>query len=330
MKRYFFHLLVIGLFLIASVSACKHEPVQGVNIESKIEIWVGETFILTPTFVPPNAYNKKVNWESSDINVAIVENGTVTGKAIGRATIKVVTVDGGKTATCYVNVIQPIEPEMVWVEGGTFMMGCSDDECEVNELPKHEVTISSFYIGRYEITQKEWVAAMGYNPSYSGASTGDEIPVHCISWDEIQVYISKLNAFTGKNYRLPTEAEWEFAARGGKKSKGYKYSGSNNVDMVAWYSSSYSRFPQPVGRKKPNELGIYDMSGNVFEFCNDSYGYYSDAPQIDPTGYGNGINEKVLRGGCWTSFAVDVRNSYRVHGLQEISWCSGGFRLVHP
>ena len=325
------------LLLLATMgTSCKKEPVQAIKIaDSKLFIYVEETVTVTPTFIPPNAHNKNVSWESDNPNVATVDNnGNVTGKALGRAEIKVITEDGGRTATCSVTVIQPIEPEeMIWVEGGTFMMGCNDDDddCLDYELPRHEVTVSGFYISKYVITQKEWVATMGFNPSYSGVFTGDNIPVHFIAWSETQEYISRLNAYTGKNYRLPTEAEWEYAARGGKEgiSNNYKYSGSNNADEVAWTTHNCN-YIQPVGKLKPNELGIYDMSGNICEYCSGSFGKYPDTPQINPTGYGTD-NSRIDRGGCWSNSEFFSRISRRGYGLfpdMPSAVCS--FRLVHP
>jgi formylglycine-generating enzyme required for sulfatase activity len=261
MKRKIFKFLAIAVLLTTAIIACK-KPVDGVNIDRDLLLLVGETAILIPSFIPPDAHNQKVSWESSDPSVATVDNGNVTGIKVGRAIITVKTEDGGRTAKCFVSVTQPIEPEMVWVEGGTFTMGCTDEQgedCYNDELPSHQITLSGFYIGKYEITQKEWVAAMGDNPSLKN---GDKIPVHCIGLGKVQEYINRLNAVTGKDYRLPTEAEWEYAARGGNKSEGYKYSGSNNVHEVAW-CDFISGGPFNVGTKKANELGIYDMSGNV-------------------------------------------------------------------
>jgi formylglycine-generating enzyme required for sulfatase activity len=322
--KIFIKFLAVALILIQVTTACKKESVQGVNLDSSIlYLFVDEKTTLTPSFVPPTAYNKKVIWESDDTNVASVENGKVTGKAMGKATITVITEDGGKKAKCIVYVLQPIEPKLVWVEGGTFTMGCTDDECIENELPSHEVTLSGFYIGKYVVTQKEWVATMGKNPSTF--IIGDSFPVHRVNWDLIQEYIAKLNAYTGKNYRLPTEAEWEYAARGGNKTKGYKYSGSDFADNVAWYGNNCSIL-QPVGKKQPNELGIYDMSGNILEFCSDRYGKYPISPQINPTGYGTENSGHVLRGGCWTLSRFWVRNSYRGCGESY----QDGFRLVLP
>ena len=312
------------------MSSCK-EPVSGVILDpTDLIIDVGETVTLTLTFLPHNATNTKVNWESSDPNIATVDNGKVSGKAIGRTTITVITQDGGRRAKCFVTVIQPIEPEeMIWVEGGTFTMGCTDEQgndCFDDEKPTHEVALSGFYIGKYVVTQKEWVAAMGTNPSYV-QSTGDNIPVHCISWDHVQEYIVRLNAATGKHYRLPTEAEWEYAARGGNKSKGYKYSGSNNLDEVGWYTGNTSARINPVGEKKPNELGIYDMSGNLYEWCNDWYGRYTGTPQTNPIGATAGIH-RVLRGGCFNSKEIYMRISHRWSLPPATFTCCGSFRLV--
>ena len=330
MKTNFQNLFIAVLLLIVAVSSCKKESVQSINIESRIDIWVGETVTLTPTFIPHNAHNKKVRWESSDPTIATVDNkGNVTGEAVGKTFIKVISEDGGKTALCSVTVIQPIEPEeMIWVEGGTFTMGCKDDECFDNELPIHEVTLSGFYISKYVVTQKEWMAAMG---SSSEHWQGDNLPASVIGWEEAQLYISRLNAYTGKNYRLPTEAEWEYAARGGNKSQGYKYSGSNNIDEVAWYVQNSLDQIHIVGQKKPNELGIYDMSGNVMEWCSDYYGYYIDVPPMNPTGPETGPG-RVLRGGYAVGFPKHCRISYRWHCPQDMSVEKGmdGFRLVHP
>ena len=163
-------------------------------------------------------------------------------------------------------IIQNLINNMVYVQGGTFMMGATSEQgsdAYDNEKPAHQVTLSSFSIGRYEVTQEEWQAVMGSNPSWF---KGPKRPVENVSWDDCQAFIKKLNEMTGKQFRLPTEAEWEFASRGGIKSQGYKYSGSNNLNSVAWYADNSGNTTHDVGQESPNELGIYDMSGNVWEW----------------------------------------------------------------
>jgi formylglycine-generating enzyme required for sulfatase activity len=234
---------------------------------------------------------------------------------------------GGKTPTLIV-----FEPEMVLVEGGTFNMGNKD-------FPSpHKVTLSSFSIGKYEVTQEQWEAIMGYN--YSRFKDCKNCPVENVSWDEAQKFILKLNDATGKKYRLPTEAEWEYAARGGNKSKGYLFSGSNTLDDVAWYEENNGKKTHPVGTKTPNELGIHDMSGNVWEWCSDWYGDYSSLPQTNPKGPSYprrpDYPERVVRGNTvyppgiiWTKQDIVGHVAYReafVHTYQY----GGGFRLVLP
>jgi formylglycine-generating enzyme required for sulfatase activity len=193
------------------------------------------------------------------------------------------------------------EIEMVLVKGGTFTMGCTAEQgsdCFDWEKPAHKVTLSDFYIGKYEVTQAQWIAVMGSNPSRF--SDCENCPVEWVSWEDVQDFIQKLNTKTGLNYRLPTEAEWEYAARGGAQSWGYKYSGSNNVDEVAWFSDNSGKKTHPVGTKKANELGIYDMSGNVWEWCYDWYGYYSSEAKTNPKG-ASSASLRVLRGGSWAN-----------------------------
>ena len=323
--------ILFALLLLAVAFSCKKEEVQGIFIDRELLLSVGETATLTPTFVPANAHNKKVSWESSDTKVATVDNkGRVTGISAGAASITVISLDRKHfSKKCYVTVVQPIEPEMVWVEGGTFIMGCTDEQDEYslpNEKPAHQVTLSSFYIGKYELPQKEWVATMGKNPSYY---IGANMPVDCIKYIDIQKYINILNSYTGKKYRLPTEAEWEYAARGGNKSKGYKYSGSNDPNEVGWYSYIGSH-THPVGEKEPNELGIYDMSGNVFECCNDWYGDYSNNAQINPTGPATGTYHVLRGGGCNENYHIYARVSWRGGQHPHQASYPLGFRLVLP
>lgn len=200
--------------------------------------------------------------------------------------------------------------DMVYVSGGTFTMGATSEqgsEAYDNEKPTHSVTLSSYYICKYEVTQALWRAVMGSNPSYF---KGDNLPVERVSWNDCQTFINRLNSYTGRNFRLPTEAEWEFAARGGNYSRHYKYSGSNYIGDVAWYGGNSGSSTHPVGTKQPNELGLYDMSGNVWEWCSDWYGSYSSYSQNDPTGPNSG-SSRVLRGGSWGYYARICRSSDR-------------------
>ena len=200
--------------------------------------------------------------------------------------------------------------EMVRVEAGTFTMGATSEMKDPwdDEKPTHQVTLTNdYYIGKYEVTQALWKAVMGKNPS---DFKGDNLPVEKVSWDDCQEFISKLNRITGKTFRLPTEAEWEYATRGGKKSRGYQYSGSNNISDVAWYDSNSGNKTHAVGSKQANELGIYDMSGNVWEWCHDWDGSYSSSSQVNPTGANSG-SRRVDRGGSWINDAGCCRSSCR-------------------
>ncbi|MGN0229129.1 MAG: formylglycine-generating enzyme family protein [Muribaculaceae bacterium] len=200
--------------------------------------------------------------------------------------------------------------EMVAVESGTFTMGATSEQGSDawdDEKPAHKVTLSDYYIGKTEVTQALWKAVMGDNPSYY---KGENLPVEQVSWNDCQEFIKKLNSLTGKKFRLPTEAEWEYAARGGSKSRGYKYSGSNNIDEVAWYDDNSGSKTHEVGTKRPNELGIYNMSGNVWEWCSDWYDKYSGNAQTNPKGPDSG-SDRVGRGGGWGGSAGYCRSSGR-------------------
>ena len=238
-------------------------------------------------------------------------------------------------------VVNGVEFNMVKIEGGTFRMGAtSEQEYDAfsREKPVHSVTLSDYYIGETEVTQELWEAVMGSNPSeFKGNNlsffTGNnQRPVESVSWNDCQEFIKKLNQLTGKEFRLPTEAEWEYAARGGKYSREYKYSGSNDVGEVAWYSINSGDKTHPVATKKANELGLYDMSGNVWEWCNDWYGDYQSYSQTNPTGPSRG-ERRVLRGGSWYSDYSDwrdwyVRVSYRGDGTPDDRYRDSGLRLA--
>ena len=203
-----------------------------------------------------------------------------------------------------------ISIDMVKVEAGTFMMGATSEMKDPYdwEKPVHQVTLTNdCYMGKYEVTQALWQAVMGNNPSHF---KGENLPVETVNWNECQVFISKLNSMTGRKFRLPTEAEWEYAARGGKKSRSYQYSGSSNISDVAWYDGNSGSKTHPVGTKQANELGIYDMAGNVWEWCLDRKGSYNSSSQTNPTGAGSG-SFRVSRGGSWFYNAGCCRSSCR-------------------
>lgn len=242
--------------------------------------------------------------------------------------------------------VEGVDFKMVYVEGGSFMMGATDgdQEADSDERPAHKVMLDDYYIGETVVTQKLWKAVMGNNPS---DSKGEDNPVECVSWYDCQEFIQKLNDLTGRTFRLPTEAEWEFAARGGNKSQRYKYSGSKDINEVAWYwLNSGDKIlkgtdedrnlekivknnskTHPVGQKKPNELGLYDMSGNISEWCNDRYDIYSADPQTNPEGPKEG-RHRVARGGGWRSPAKYCRVSYRYGFNPSEKFSSFGFRLA--
>ena len=215
---------------------------------------------------------------------------------------------------------------MVYVQGGTFTMGATSEQgsnAGDDEKPSHSVTLSSYYIGETEVTQGLWETVMGSNPSkFKGANN----PVECVSWDDCKSFISKLNSLTGQRFRLPTEAEWEFAARGGSKSKHYKYFGSNTLSAVAWYKDNSGGSTHPVKTKSSNELGLYDMSGNVYEWCQDWYGGYSSGSQTNPAGPSSGSN-RVIRGGCWFIIARFCRVSFRYYSTPDYRSYNLGLRL---
>ena len=215
---------------------------------------------------------------------------------------------GGNTIS--IPVKNGISIDMVKVEAGTFMMGATSEMKKpyTDEKPVHQVTLTNdYYMGKYEVTQALWQAVMGSNPSKFKSRN---LPVEQVSWDDCQEFINKLNSITGRRFRLPTEAEWEYAARGGKKSKGYQYSGSSKMSEVAWYTANSGSKTHPVGKKQANELGLYDMTGNVLEWCQDWYGSYVSSSQTNPTGAFSGFF-RVFRGGSWYGNAGNCRSSCR-------------------
>ena len=251
---------------------------------------------------------------------SIVSQPTVAEQPVAQPTV-------ANSDNISIPVKDGISIDMVRVEAGTFKMGATAEMKNpwVLEKPTHKVTLTNdYYIGKYEVTQALWQAVMGSNPSYF---KGDNLPVEQVSWNDCQEFLSKLNRITGKTFRLPTEAEWEYAARGGKKSRGCQYSGSNNLSDVAWYWDNSGSKTHAVGSKQSNELGIYDMSGNVWEWCQDWHGRYSKSSQTNPTGATSGSG-RVSRGGCWIGDAGLCRSSYRSDDAPDDRNSNLGLRLV--
>ena len=224
--------------------------------------------------------------------------------------------------------------EMVYVKGGCYQMGATSDDCDANteEKPAHEVCVDNFYLGKYEVTQGQWKLIMGSNTSALSTCGGDNCPIDNVSWSDVQDFISRLNSRSGgSKFRLPTEAEWEYAARSGGRSE--KYSGGKDVGSVSWYAENSGKINHPVGTKNPNGLGIYDMSGNVWEMINDWYGstYYSSSPRNHPTGPSSGVDH-VVRGGCRTGGVANQRTTRRtyINDRTKVSGRGGnvGFRLL--
>ena len=308
----------------------------------------------------------------SDVNAAIniILELKTADDYLGNADLngdeKVDVSDVSAVINVILDVDNPVEPgvttytvngvsfKMVYVDGGTFTMGATEEQGSdyyPDELPTHQVTLSSYSIGATEVTQELWQAVMGDNPShFNGVQTEwcldfetweeypDDVdygtnlqrPVENVNWDICQEFITELNQLTGKNFRLPTEAEWEYAARGGSKSQGYKYAGSNTIGDVAWYmDNNPGSGTQPVGTKAPNELGLYDMSGNVNEWCQDWYGSYPSDSQVNPVGPATGSNH-VYRGGNLSDFAKYCRVSNRYMSGPENWLHFVGMRLVLP
>ena len=235
---------------------------------------------------------------------------------------------GGSASKPKVYTVNGVSFKMVPVEGGTFTMGATAEQgsdAYDDEKPTHQVTLSDFSIGETEVTQELWQAVTGYNPP--GYFSGKQLPVVTVCWDDLQTFITQLNKLTGANFRMPTEAEWEFAARGGNKSLGYKYAGGNSIGDVAWYDNNSSSVTHSVAQKQPNELGLYDMSGNVYEWCQDWSGSYSSAAQTNPTGPASG-SYRVARGGGTSSTARGCRVSFRAEGIPTGPYQDVGLRLA--
>lgn len=296
---------------------------------------------------------------------AIEEDKATFDRKLAEAERRIRELEAGKYQNQEKVIIypQPVvsSPEMVLVEGGSFLMGSDDNDSLIDERPVHRVELSSFHIGKYPVTQKQWLAVMGSIPA-SGLGVGDNYPIYGVSWYHAIKYCNLLSIAEGltpvysildltnpaqwgvvptalseawdavvcdwstDGYRLPTEAEWEYAARGGRKSKGYKYSGGDDIDSVAWYHENSGGKSHPVGKKIANELGLHDMSGNVCEWCWDFHVGYNATSQINPTGPAIG-KPRLLRGGGWNDVASYCRVANRDYDYPGSSSSFSGFRL---
>ena len=308
----------------------KHAPgwKNFVNIESINRYDVNYDSSITASDVT-TLYNFMLNGDveclmSSDVN----DDGYATAADVTALYNYLLSGEEGDSILTY--TANGVSFNMVSVNGGTFTMG----DNSLNNATEHLVTLSSFYIGQTEVTQELWLAVMGgENPSWCNGSKGGvdygtnlQRPVENVTWEECQEFISNLNLITGEDFRMPTEAEWEYAARGGDRSQGYIYAGSNNVDDVAWYfvEDVHQRMTHSVALKLPNELGLYDMSGNAGEWCQDWYGAYSENPQTNPTGPTLGVRH-IIRGGAYNGFSDVCTTTYRLAHHQKGSF---GLRLV--
>ncbi|MBR6720940.1 MAG: formylglycine-generating enzyme family protein [Alistipes sp.] len=251
-------------------------------------------------------------------NISASSSSSSSGSSSGYQSVSNVNQYYVENAGCGLNM------KMIYVEGGTFQMGATPEQgshAASDDRPVHSVTLDGYYIAECEVTQEQWQKIMGTtiyqqrdkaNTMWTRAieGNGPNYPMYFVSWHEAQKFCGILSEITGKTYMLPTEAQWEYAARGGNKSKGYKYSGSAYVEAVAWYDSNSGETSHPVKGKRANELGLYDMSGNVYEWCYDWKGAYSSSSQSNPTGASLGEN-RVMRGGCWCAIADFCRVSFR-------------------
>lgn len=231
--------------------------------------------------------------------------------------------------------VKGVRFKMVLVKGGTFTMGATSEQgstVDADESPTHKVTLSDYYIGETEVTQALWCAVTGEEPKADGGWTnkcgrGNDYPAYQVSYDEVVIFIRELGRLTNCDFRLPTEAEWEYAARGGSRAEGATFAGSDYLKKVGWCKSNSDMTSHPVKSREPNALGLYDMSGNVYEWCNDWYGGYSADEQKDPKGDSEGT-DRVIRGGCWREQDVYCRVSNRGSARPSIRNDVVGFRLA--
>lgn len=305
----------------------KKNTVKYVSKFNKYNDCISEENITNDTFEYSYTYNYEYDEQSNWIKQSIEYSGK-DGYWSGLIVERQIEYFKSSYSESRNLMLQSFDNDMVLIKGGTFWMGSNSNK--ENESPRHEVTLSDFYMSKYEVTQKQWEYVMGSNPSKFKQC--EECPVEQVSWNDIMLFITKLNKLTGKQYRLPTEAEWEYAAKGGSLSQGYKYAGSNSVKYVAWHSGIWvgegnsGNRTHPVGQKQPNELGLYDMFGNVSELCSNWYETYTSSAKNNPQGPDTG-NYKVCKGGSWYNSKEALR--YTARGISWVSVKSDilGFRL---
>ena len=239
----------------------------------------------------------------------------------------VIIISTAKISTQEQRIKNEVQSNMIAVETGSFEMGDKNAGGDEDAKPPHRVILDDFMMSKYDVTQGLWKAVMGNNPS--GSTKCDSCPVEKVSWNDAQKFISKLNSITGQRYRLPFEAEWEYAAKGGSRSKGSTFSGGNEIDSVGWNDSNSEKKTHPIGQKKANELCLYDMTGNVLQWCSDwyDYNYYNTSPEQNPHGPGRG-KTKVLRGGGWNIYTAYCGVTVRADLIPDSCYYNVGFRLA--
>ena len=326
-KNFFRTVLILCLSAICWMPMTAQDAVTRGDVNTDNDVNISDVVYLINYVLGEN--KDTIDMVAADVNsddqvnisdIIVLINYVLSGEWPYEPTIETFTVNG-------------VSFNMVYVKGGTYMMGATDEDPYAKdwEKPAHEVTLSDYYIGETEVTQALWKAVMNNNPSWftstNGYGTNLNRPVERVSYNDCKSFINKLNQKTGKTFRMLTEAEWEYAARGGRLSKGYVYSGSDDLDEVCWYKGTAENMTHPVASKLPNELGIYDMCGNVEEWCSDLYGLYSSEPQVNPTGATSGTC-RVSRGGCWDHAFRACRITYRYDALPAMKTHHYGLRIA--